>query len=218
MTRPREYDEEALVDVAMETFWSRGYDRTSVEDLVGRTRVNRASLYAAYPSKRDLFIAGLQRYLESVVDGNIRRLHDVTPASEAVRRFFLDLLKASPDRVQRGCLLINTAVELGVTDRKAAALIRGAFERVEKTIHGRLLEARKSGELREDVDPKAKAQLLMTVLQGLRVMGRVGMDKNAMRAAVDAALAGIGEDATRKARTKRGRTASGKTSTRTARS
>lgn len=200
MPRPREYDELELLDDAMETFWSLGYDRTSMDQLVENSGVSRASIYAAYENKRDLFLAGLQRYLDSIVEQNIRRLKEVTPASHAVRRFFTDMVSASPERLLRGCLLINSAVQLGTTDRDAAALIRRAFARVERVMHERLKEAKNDGDTAADLDPKGRARLLMTVLQGLRVMGRVGTDAASMRAAVEAALEGIGRPATKAAK------------------
>ncbi len=175
----------------METFWSQGYDRTSIEDLVGRTGVNRASLYGAYPDKRALFIAGIRRYLDLVVEGNIRRLLGVEPAGEAVRQFFLKLVEAPIERIRSGCLLTNSAVEVGLEDKEIAALIRGAFRRVEQAICERLVEAQKANHLVEGVQPRALARLLITVLQGVRVMSRVGVDRATMRDAVTSALSAI---------------------------
>lgn len=197
MPRPREYDEVELLDNTMETFWSLGYDRTSMEDLVTRSGVNRASIYAAYENKRELFLAGLQRYLDSIVEQNVRRLKEAMPASQAVRGFFDDLLNAPRERLLRGCLMINSAVQIGTTDPEAAVLIRRAFGRVEQAIFKRLQEAKAAGDTAQDLDPRTRARLLMTVLQGLRVMGRVGTDAAAMRTAVEAALEGIGGRAPR---------------------
>lgn len=197
MPRAKAYDETALLDRAMEAFWACGFDRTSIEDLVGRTGVNRASLYAAYPDKRALFIAGLRRYLDRIVEGNIRRLTEVEPASEAVRRFFLQLVEAPIDRLRRGCLLTSSAIELGESDPEVAALIRGAFRRVEDAIFGRLVQAQKADQLVEGADPRTLARLLVTVLQGIRVMARVGVDREVMRQAVSGALSGIKSEAAR---------------------
>lgn len=197
MPRAKAYDETALLDRAMEAFWARGFDRTSIEDLVGRTGVNRASLYAAYPDKRALFIAGLRRYLDLIVEGNVRRLTEVEPASEAVRRFFLQLVEAPIDRLRRGCLLTSSAIELGESDPEVASLIRGAFRRVEDAIFRRLVQAQRADQLAEDADPRTLARLLVTVLQGIRVMARVGVDREAMRQAVSGALSGIKSEAAR---------------------
>jgi TetR/AcrR family transcriptional repressor of nem operon len=198
LPRTKEYDETALLDRTMEAFWSQGYDGTSIDALVERTGVNRASLYSVYPDKRALFVAGIKRYLELVVDDNIRRLREADSPGEAVRQFFLKLVDAPIDRLRRGCLLTNSATELGLEDAEVAALIRAAFRRVEHALCDRLVEARKWGQLAAGIDPKTQARLLITVLQGIRVMSRVGVDRETMREAVRGALSGIA--ATRGAR------------------
>ena len=191
MSRPRSYDKTELLQRAMEAFWTQGYARTSIHDLVGQTGVNRASLYGAYSDKRALFIAGIRRYLDRVVETNVRRLIEVEPAGEAVRQFFLKLVEAPIDRIRRGCLVTNSAVEFGVEDAELAALIRKAFRRVERVLYERLVEAQKANQLVEGVQPKVLARLLITVLQGIRVMARVGVDREIMRDAVAGALVGI---------------------------
>jgi TetR/AcrR family transcriptional regulator, transcriptional repressor for nem operon len=188
MGRPREYDEAALVSHAMHAFWSRGYRGMSIDELVSKTGVSRASLYNAYPDKRGLFIESLKRYLDEIVHDNVRRLYAVEPAGEAVRQFLLKLVEAPLARLRRGCLLTNTAVELGIKDKQAAALIRQAFERVEDALHQRLVEAKKAGNLAGNMQPRSYARQLMTVLQGIRVMARVGVERDILKDAVRAAL------------------------------
>jgi len=196
LARPKAYDETAMLDRAMEVFWARGFDGTSIQNLVGKTGVNRGSLYGAYPDKRALFLASIRRYLDLVVEDNVRRLLAVEPAGDAVRQFFLQLVEAPPARLRRGCLLTNSAVELGMEDAQVAALIRGAFRRVEQVFCARLVEAKRVGQLTDGVQPEALARLLITVLQGIRVMSRVGADRGAMRDAVKSALSGIKTAAT----------------------
>lgn len=191
MPRPKAYNEAELLEQAMQAFWTRGYDRTSIQDLVGQTGVNRASLYGAYPDKRTLFIAGIRRYLDLVVEDNVRRLHAAEPAGEAVRQFFLKLVEAPVERMQRGCLLTNSAVEIGLGDEEVAALIRGAFDRVEQAIFDRLTDAQRANQLTEGAEPRALARHLVAVLQGIRVMARVGVGLDVMRQAVSSALSSI---------------------------
>lgn len=188
MARPREYDEAALVSHAMHAFWSRGYRGMSIEELVSRTGVSRASLYNAYPDKRGLFIESIKHYLDEIVQDNVRRLHEAEPAGEAVRQFLIKLADAPLARLRRGCLLTNAAVELGIQDKQVAGLIRQAFGRVEDALHQRLIEAKKAGDLAPDVQPLSYARQLMTVLQGIRVMARVGVERDTLKDAVRAAL------------------------------
>jgi TetR/AcrR family transcriptional regulator, transcriptional repressor for nem operon len=191
MARPREYDEAALLAHAMEAFWSRGYRGTSIEDLVVETGVSRASLYSAYPDKHALFLESVRRYLDGVVNENVRRLMSAEPAGEAIRQFFLQLVDAPRARLRRGCLLTNCAVELGAEDKDASALVRQAFTRVENALHDRLVEARKAGALAAHIEPRSYARQLITLLQGVRVMARAGVDREMLKDAMHAALSGI---------------------------
>ncbi len=175
----------------MAAFWSHGYRGTSIEDLVGGTGVSRASLYAAYADKRALFIASVERYLDAIVQSHVRRLGETEPAGEAVRQFFLQTVEAPMARLRRGCLLTNSAVEIGSDDKEVAALIRTAFERVETVLCERLTQAKKDGALSKGLDPARYARQLLAVLQGLRVMARVGVGRDTLRDAVHSALAGI---------------------------
>jgi TetR/AcrR family transcriptional repressor of nem operon len=188
MARPREFDETALVSQAMQAFWTRGYRGMSIEELVSQTGVSRASLYSVYPDKRKLFVEGIKRYLDEVVQGNVRRLYETEPAGEAVRQFFLKAVEAPYARLQRGCLLTNTAVELGVKDKEISGLIRQAFLHVEDALHERLTEAKKAGELAANIAPRSYARQLIALLQGIRVMARVGVDRDTLRDAVRAGL------------------------------
>ncbi|MFN7085296.1 MAG: TetR/AcrR family transcriptional regulator [Burkholderiales bacterium] len=192
MPRPRTYDSAQLLETAMEAFWAKGYERTSIDDLVRHTGVNRASLYCAYPDKRALFVAGIRHYLETVTEDNIRRLRSGRPAARAVRQFFTTLIEAPAQRARKGCLLTNSAVEFGVSDEEVRRLIRAALRRVEQALRERLEEARAEGDLAGDVEPRALARLLVTLLQGVRVMLKSGVERAIVRDALLTALKPLG--------------------------
>ena len=188
MPRPRSYDETALLDSAMQMFWARGYEQTSISDLVAETGVNRASLYTAYPDKRALFMASVQHYLDHVTRESIEQLSEATPAAEAVRSFFLALATSPPRKIGRGCLITNSAVEFSDTDPEISALIRRAFKKVEQVLTKRLQEAQAARQLDKSVKPAAYARQLLVLIQGLRVMARAGVSRPLLRDAVESAL------------------------------
>ena len=190
MPRVKSYDQQLLLRDAMEAFWKCGYWRTSVGDLVASSGVNRASLYAAYPDKRELFLASVSFYLESRTRESIAELEQRQPAARAVRSFFRRL---TDDRVKmkRGCLLTNSAVEFGVSDEQVAKLLRTAFARVEQALALRLSEIAAAGDLGCGMQPRTYARQLVTFLQGLRVMARAGASKKMLREAIDSALSPI---------------------------
>lgn len=190
MPRSREYDQQELLTEATSAFWSQGFARTTMDDIVKRTGVNRASLYAAYPDKRTLFLAALRHYLETVTTKNLHHLESGANASKSIRSFFLRLVTepAPPGYSASGCLLTNTAVELGGAEEEVAALVRQAFARVEEALRRRLREAHAQGDLAPDADPDALAKNLLVLIQGVRVMRRLGLDKSFLKQAVESAL------------------------------
>ena len=191
MPRRREYDETGLIRDAMNAFWSLGYRGTSIETLVAGTGVSRASLYSAYPDKRSLFIESVKRYLEDVVEDHVQHLIEVEPAGEAVRRFFLQLADSPIAKLRRGCMLASAAAEVGTSDRKVAALIRQALQRLEDTLYRRLAEARDAGDLSPHFQPRPYARQLVALIQGLHMMARVGVDRAVLKDAVKAAIAPV---------------------------
>ena len=190
MPRAREYNHHELLTEAVSAFWANGFARTTMGDIVKRTGVNRASLYAAYPDKRALFLASLQHYLETVTLKNLHHLERGGKAGESIRGFFFRLISepAPEGSSALGCLLTNTAVELGGAEEDVAVLVRQAFSRVEEALRRRLTEARTQGDLSQDVDPEQLAKHLLVLVQGVRVMSRLGVDRRFLKQAVEFAL------------------------------
>jgi TetR/AcrR family transcriptional regulator, transcriptional repressor for nem operon len=190
MGRHKEFDREVVLDRALETFWSQGFEATSIQDLVERMGINRASLYDTFGDKQTLFLAALERY-ERVV---ARRLLDLLdgPGSgkEVIRAFFLTKIRfaAALDR-PRGCLMTNSAVERSPHDPQTASRVATSLSAVEEAFYGALLRARRAGEIGKRRDLRALARFLVTCAQGLTVVSRVRPDPVLLRQVVDVTLA-----------------------------
>ena len=118
MARPREFDEATVLDAAMQCFWAQGYKSTSVKDLIERTGLTAASLYNAYGDKRAMFRTALDHYIENSIGARIRR-SEALPPREAVRSFFDDILRRSlSDREHKGCMIVNSALEMAPHDKE----------------------------------------------------------------------------------------------------
>jgi TetR/AcrR family transcriptional repressor of nem operon len=112
MGRPREFDETAALDAAMDCFWRDGYEATSVRDLASRMGITGASLYNAFGDKRSLFREVLQRYVEQSTRERIARLESSLPPKQTVCAFLHEIVERSIDGDRRGRLLVNTALEI----------------------------------------------------------------------------------------------------------
>lgn len=178
MARPREFDADAALDRAMEMFWSKGYEATSLDDLCEVTGLSRSSLYATFGSKRNLLLRSVDRYVEQRTPNIAEILAQPLPihdAFAALARRFIDQIVSGPGR--RGCFLGNCAAELPRSDRAALARVREGLESTEATFRDALVRARARAELPSGADVDALARFLMAGFQGLRLVGKVNPDR-----------------------------------------
>lgn len=191
MGRTKEFDPDAVLQSALELFWRLGYEATSMADLVEHLGIGRASIYATFGSKHDLYLKALDRYVEMRDPPVIEQLSQPGPALPAVRavvrRFAAEA--TSPEVRLTGCFVTNTAAELAPHDHAAARRVEISWEHVETTLYSALVRAQAQGELAEDRDPRALARLLLVLMQGMRVVGKASNDPARVRSAAEQALA-----------------------------
>ncbi|MFE2579808.1 TetR/AcrR family transcriptional regulator [Streptomyces sp. NPDC059378] len=191
MARSKEFDPDATLDAALELFWQRGYEATSMADLVERLGIGRASIYATYGNKHDLYLKALERYGETRDPLLLRELSQPGPALPAVRavvRRFAAEAAADGSRT-RGCFVTNTAAEVAPHDSAAARRVELSWEHLETLLHSALVRAQAQGELPAHREPRAVARMLLVLMQGLRVVGKASADPARVREAAEQALA-----------------------------
>ncbi|WP_051378656.1 TetR/AcrR family transcriptional regulator [Derxia gummosa] len=173
MARPREFDENTALDAAMGCFWHRGYEATSMRDLGADMGMTAASIYNAFGDKAALFRRALEHYLDGAARERIARLEQMPSPRAAVMAFLDELVDASArDRAKRGCMLVNTALELGPHDAEMRRLVGRELAAIEGFFRGRLRAADAAGELPPGSSPDDLARLLLGLLLGIRVLAR----------------------------------------------
>lgn len=191
MARTKEFDPDVALQSALELFWRRGYEATSMADLVEHLGIGRASIYATFGGKRELYLKAMDRYAELRDPLLLAELSQPGPALPAVRavvrRFAAEA--ASPERGRHGCFVTNTAAELAPHDAAAARRVEISWDRVETPLHSALVRAQAQGELPEGRDPRALARMLLVLLQGVRIVGKASNDPARLRDAAEQALA-----------------------------
>ncbi|MGI5267739.1 TetR/AcrR family transcriptional regulator [Nonomuraea sp. CA-218870] len=192
MARSKEFDPEVALQRALELFWERGYEATSMADLVARLGIARASLYATFGGKRELYFQALERYLRSTDPRVLERLSQPGPVLPAVRALIRAYAAESGGEDRRGCMVVNAAVELAPHDPAAAALVESSWSHLETVLTSALTRARAQGELDPGKDPRAVARMLLVLMQGMRVIGRTPGGAARLDDAADQALALLG--------------------------
>jgi TetR/AcrR family transcriptional repressor of nem operon len=182
MPRPREFDADAALERAMQLFWSKGYEGTSLDELCDAMALSRSSVYAAFGDKRALLLRALEHYTTRGSDRIVKNLTSGKPIREALAALlddFIAAIVAGPGR--RGCFIGNCAAELARDDREAMAVVQRALERNEGYFRAALDVAKARGQLKRDADTQALARFLTASIQGLRLVGKAKPDRAALR-------------------------------------
>lgn len=169
MARPAEFDRSSAVDGALRLFWRKGYQASSLADLLEAMGIGRSSFYAAFTDKRSLFILCLDLFAERTL-ALLERAHAQRPPLDALQGFFEgDLFSGRGAQRQWGCLLVNTVLEMAGVDDALAAHAGRNLDRVQRAFKASLRTAGAPPALAEDL-----AAMLMLVNEGVRVSSRRG--------------------------------------------
>jgi len=190
MARPREFDPDDALQRAMQQFWAKGYHDTSIRDLVERTGVNYYGLYGVFDSKHGLFLAALDLYRQTVTAEIAKTLRQPGKLQKTLGRTLervLALMQTPDGRV--GCLMCNTAVELGSQDAEAAAKVQAHMALLRAAFEERLTAAAAAGELaRRKEELRGLAEFLTTTTYSIGLLVRAGQDDAYIRRHIRNAL------------------------------
>lgn len=184
MARPKEFDRDVALRSALEVFWEKGYEATSIHDLVERTGVQRQSLYDTFGDKHALYVEALHRYAAEA-DGWLKDL--ATPRGSPLAHLKATFM-AVVDGVcadTKGCMLMNAATERGDVDAAVAECAREGQARMERAFTALVRLAQSQGEVARTTSATAAGRTLVTVLVGMRAMARTEPDRTWLKSVVD---------------------------------
>lgn len=190
--RPLEFDPEVALQAAMEVFWAKGYEASSLQDLISAMRISKSSFYQAFGSKHQLFEACLVRFREQQVERMTVAL-DGAQSGMAFLRFFLVSLadEVRTTEPSKGCLIMNTATELAGRDPSVATLVQqgtGAFMSI---LERAVKRAQKEGSVGKQKDPKTLSQFLLALLAGMKAMVKAGASAGTVEDVAEVALSAL---------------------------
>jgi AcrR family transcriptional regulator len=188
MGRPRSFCEDKALDAAMLVFWEKGYEGASLDDLTAAMGINRSSLYSSFGDKEQLFNRTIARYAEGPASYVRESLRQPTARAvvEALLKGTLALL-ADPTH-PRGCLSVQGGLACGSGAETVKQALIDWRRTGEAAIEKRMKQARKEGDLPQDVDPTDLARYVCIVMTGLGVQAANGATKSEMTRAVDLAI------------------------------
>lgn len=187
MARKPLYDLDEVMALAVELFWERGYNGTSMDELINYTSFNRRSMYAEFGNKQKFYHAALNYYLEHKVNPLISALENNRGLISIEGYFY----KLNRFLLGKGCLITNSVTELGHCDSQIKSIGQNFFQRLEQSFEACLTEANKQSQIKVGIAIDAFATQLLALVQGLGVMAKVCDSKQELDIAVEAILSPI---------------------------
>ena len=166
--RPREFDTEQALDAAMQAFWAKGYEATSLADLMDATGLHKGSLYQAFGDKHSLFMSALTHYADKEFHETKAVIDESKSPLENIRAIVNKICGEAGS--EQGCLVINSIVELAPHDAEVAQAIRSFGELRLEVMSEMIGAAKDAGEISDGREPMQLARQLMMTLAGAAAM------------------------------------------------
>jgi TetR/AcrR family transcriptional repressor of nem operon len=188
--RPREFEIEEALDKAIVVFSERGYHAASISELKDAMGLAAGSLYKAFKDKKAIFLASFDRYKQvrnALLDQELAEGANGRDKVSRMLRFYAEASHGVSGR--RGCLVVGTAIELAVYDAEAAERVEPLHDpHRSPDRYGLIREGQADGSIPPTIDPLTTAHLLLSVTQGLRVLGKTGPNRDRAFSVVDTAM------------------------------
>ncbi|MFO0660921.1 MAG: TetR/AcrR family transcriptional regulator [Polyangiaceae bacterium] len=191
MARPREFDEAHVLDRALELFWSKGYEATSIQDLVDVTGLGRASLYGAFGDKDAIFQRVLEHYMAQVPTV-AEEIDSTLPFKEGLEKMLRARISSTCSRSgPRGCFLQIAGTARDDTPG-AREMLLASLAHAEKYFEKAITLAQARREIDPKRDPASMARLLVVLIQGLATAARAGWGRERLSSVIDEVVSSLG--------------------------
>jgi len=173
MARTKDFDENKVLCKAIQLFWHKGYNATSMQDLVDALGISRSSLYDTYTDKHTLFLKALESYQSS----GAAKIQDIIdeghPAKETVKKL-LELATGdlTSDVQQKGCFMVNAEIEVAPHDQEVNKMVCQNDQQMEDAFYQVIKKGQHNGEIRSQQDARALSRFIFNTLKGMRVTAK----------------------------------------------
>ena len=176
----------------MQMFWRKGYESTSLQDLITVMGLSKSSFYQTFNSKHHLFEQSIHNYQNMLSDSLQSQLQQADSGRAFIESLFYGVeCELSGADARRGCLLMNTASEFSQTDPEIAALVSDSLEHISRIFEQAIEQAQSENKISANKNPKDLASYLLSNMSGLKNMVKAGADKKTIRSIVDIVLSAL---------------------------
>jgi TetR/AcrR family transcriptional repressor of nem operon len=178
MARSKDFDEAEVLSKAVCIFWHKGYNGTSMQDLVDGLGISRSSLYDTFGDKHALYIKALDSYQQTGGSQMCDIINNTASAKEAIKKLLeLTMRDLLNDEQRKGCFMVNAEIELASLDAEVKNLICRNEQQFEGAVLRAIKKGQDSGEIRNTQDPLALARFIINAVRGMQVSAKATADK-----------------------------------------
>jgi TetR/AcrR family transcriptional repressor of nem operon len=192
MGRNKDFDENEVLKKAVCLFWDKGYNGTSMQELVDGLGISRSSLYDTFGDKHQLYLKALEAYQQGYGSQMCTLIREA-PSAKAAIRSLLELVVSEllGDKQRKGCFMVNAGIELGTHDTEVSSLICQNERQLEDAFLKVIRQGQERGELDQNKDPQALARFLENTVKGLQVSVKSRPEKAFFEDVIDTALTAL---------------------------
>jgi len=178
MARTKDFDENEVLCKAIQIFWHKGYNGTSMQDLVDGLGISRSSLYDTYTDKHTLFVKALESYQDTGA-GKIQEIINNSTSAKATIKQLLEFVinELLGDKQQKGCFMVNAEVEVAPHDAEINDLVCKNDQQMEDAFYLVIKKGQDSGEIKKDQDARALSRFIFNTVKGIRVTAKSTSDR-----------------------------------------
>ncbi|MEI6408339.1 MAG: TetR/AcrR family transcriptional regulator [Bacteroidota bacterium] len=192
MARTKEFDTHDVLDKAVHLFWCKGYNGASMQEVVDELDLSRSSIYDTFGDKHQLYIEALKKYRRDMTGLVVETLRASADAKAGIKAIFDSNIHAClNDHANKGCFMVNSAVELGPHDPEIAALVKQNMHDMEAAFAETIERGQAAGQIASTHDAKALARFLFNNITGMWVASKSGIDKQGLEDIMHIALSVI---------------------------
>lgn len=170
MARTKVFDEEKVLEKAMNLFWEKGYDATSAQDLVDSLGISRSSIYDTYGNKHALFVKALLLYRKQNIDPVLKEAAKAEDVEAYIKNFFEAVkVDALSNGQPKGCFMVNSVVELAMVDEKIAEIANSVMQDTEEALRKVIERGQEQGVFTTKNSASSLARFVFNSSNGLRV-------------------------------------------------
>jgi len=182
MARTKDFDEKEVLAKAIQIFWHKGYNGTSMQDLVDALGISRSSLYDTYTDKHTLFIKALESY-QTAGAANIQDIITNTSSAKETIKKLLELSTSDliTDKQHKGCFMVNAEVEVAPHDQEVNNVVCKNDQQMEEAFYQVIQKGKESGQIKNQQDARSLARFIINAVKGMRVTAKSTTDPSVFK-------------------------------------